>query len=230
MPMTRVLLAACAAVALAAPAFADVRSFPVGGFDRVRNSTVGDVRVHVGGRPSVRASGSARALERLEVAVRGGELVIGMRRGSWFNWGRSDKLTIDVTAPALRAVALAGPGNMVVDRAQAREFTVALTGPGNVAVQAVQAGSVAIDLVGPGDVTLAGRAANARMNVSGPGNIRATGLSVRDATVSVSGPGDLTLSASGTVTGRVSGPGNIRILGGARCDVRKSGPGDVICR
>jgi hypothetical protein len=232
MPMRSLLLVLLAAAA-AMPASAAVRSFPVAGFDRVRNSTPFNVRVHTGGRAAVRAQGPDTVLERLEVTVRNGELVIGTQRGSWFsgwNWRKQGPTTIDVSLPALSGVALAGPGDMVVDRAQARHFTASLSGPGNLTVRAVQAGSIDLDLSGPGDLAVAGRATTARLRLSGPGDLRTAGLSVRDADIVVNGPGSAALTASGVVGGALNGPGDITITGGARCQIRKSGPGDVRCR
>jgi hypothetical protein len=235
MPMRSMLFAALAfsAAAAAMPAAAAVQSFPVGGFNRVVNATPFDVRVHTGGAVSVRANGPDKVLERLDIVVRDGRLMIGTQRGSWFsgwNWRKEGQTVIDVTVPALQGVALAGPGNLSVDRARADHFVANLSGPGDISIGALQAGSLDLNLSGPGNLTLAGRAQTARLRLSGPGSIRAAKLAVRDADISVSGPGDVALTASGTVGGSLAGPGDIVITGGARCQIRKSGPGDVRCR
>lgn len=231
--MRLVLVTALAAFVAAMPASAAVRSFPVGGFDRVRNATPFTVRVHTGGGTAVRASGPDQVLERLEVTVRKGELVVGTQRGSWFsgfNWRKQGPTTIDVSLPALAGVALDGPGDVTVDRARARHFAASLSGPGNLSIGAVQANSIDLNLTGPGDLTVAGRAATARVRLTGPGDIRATGLSVRDADIVLNGPGDVTLTATGVAGGALNGPGSIMVLGGAQCRISKHGPGDVRCR
>ncbi|WP_420142421.1 head GIN domain-containing protein [Sphingomonas sp.] len=228
--MRLVIASALSLAVLPVAAPAAVRSFPVGGFDRVKNSTPFDVRVHTGGRPAVRADGTDKALERLEVTVRGGELVIGTRQGSWWNWGSGMKAVIDVTVPALTGVSLSGPGNLSVDRVRAGAFSATLSGPGDINIGALQADSVTIGLSGPGGVTVAGRARTARIRLSGPGDVRAGGLVVRDADLSLSGPGDISIGATGSARGTLSGPGDIHVQGGATCQIRKSGPGDVHCR
>jgi hypothetical protein len=196
----------------AAGAQAAARNFPASRFDRIQSNVPFDVRVHTGAAPSVRAQGPQQALDRLVVEVANGELVI------------------DVTVPMLNAAMLNGPGDMTIDRVQARSFAGTLHGPGNLTVGALDTGDVTLALDGPGDITMTGRAATAHITLRGPGDVRAGGLTVRDATVSLTGPGDITLNATGSVNGSLSGPGDITIRGGARCSISKHGPGDVTCR
>jgi hypothetical protein len=221
-----------AALLGAVQAQAAARNFPVGRFDRIRSDVPFDVRVHTGAAPSARAQGPQEALDRLVVEISNGELVIRSRPGSWWsgwNW-RRERAVIEVTVPMLNAATLNGPGDLTIDRIQARSFAGTLRGPGDLSVGALDVGDVAVSLSGPGDVTITGRAATANVRLSGPGDVRAGGLTVRDATVNLSGPGDIALNATGTVTGSLSGPGDITIHGGARCSISKHGPGDVNCR
>ncbi|WP_294393526.1 head GIN domain-containing protein [uncultured Sphingomonas sp.] len=231
--MRLLVLAALISATVAGPAVATTRTFPVGGFDRIRNTVPFDVRVHTGARPSARASGPQKILDRLVIDVRNGELVVGTRRGSWISswtWNRnSEPVVIDIAVPALSAAALDGPGAIRIDRVQGRSFTASLSGPGDMTIASLQAGNVDFRLAGPGNIVAAGRVASARLDLSGPGDIRAMGLTVRDAAISVSGPGSIALTATGAVRGSLSGPGDITVRGGAQCDIRKSGPGAVHC-
>ena len=111
--MSRPILITAVAVAFAGAGAAQAaeRNFPAGDFHAVSNSTPFDVYVHTGKAPSVHASGSDEALNRLEIETRGGELHIGTKSGSWFSgwhWGRGEHLRIDVTAPMIGEVSLAG--------------------------------------------------------------------------------------------------------------------------
>lgn len=229
----RTLLAttlAMTALVACAPSSAATRSFAIGGFDRVRSSVPYDVQVRTGGQPGVRATGPQDVLDRLDIRVDGGELVIGSRPGSWFASSHGARTVIEVSAPAVAGATLSGPGDMTIDRVRARTFTARLSGPGNLSVGALEAGHADLQLSGPGDMTLAGRAETVRIALSGPGDVRAGKLSVRDADLQLSGPGEIAIAASGAATGRLSGPGDITVTGGARCDIAKSGPGDVTCR
>jgi hypothetical protein len=226
-------LAAAIALIGAGAAEAAERSFPAGGgFDRVSNSTPFDVYVHTGKAPSVRATGTDEAINRLQIENRGGELHIGTKSGSWFSgwrWNHGARARIDVTVPMVSEVSLAGPGNLTVDTVRTRDFGAHLSGPGNINIGSVDASGVTLRVSGPGDIAVAGRAARAEMNVSGPGNIHAGKLNLAEANLTVSGPGDIDANVTRNAEVRVSGPGDVRVAGGARCSVHKSGPGDVHC-
>ncbi len=189
------------------------------------------MQVHTGAAPSVHAQGPQEALDRLIVEVVNGELVIRSRSGSWFsgwNWHR-ERAIIDVTVPMLTAATLSGPGDLTIDRIQARGFGGTLRGPGNLSIGSLETGDVTLTLEGPGDIRVNGRAVTAHVTLRGPGDVKAAGLTVRDATVNLGGPGDISLTATGTVSGALTGPGDIDIRGGARCQISKHGPGDVSC-
>jgi len=232
--MSRPILITAVAVAFAGAGAAQAaeRNFPAGDFHAVSNSTPFDVYVHTGKAPSVHASGSDEALNRLEIETRGGELHIGTKSGSWFSgwhWGRGEHLRIDVTAPMIGEVSLAGPGNLTVDTVRTRDFGAHLSGPGNITIGSVEASGVTLNLSGPGDIRLSGHADRAVMHLSGPGNIHASALNLGEADVTLSGPGDIDATVTRTADVRLSGPGDVNIRGGARCSIHKSGPGSVNC-
>lgn len=220
---------AFASLAACGGAHAATRDFPVGPFDRISNGTPFDVHVHVGGAPAVRAEADPQTLDRLQVVVKDGQLIITSRPGVWSTLHHGQRTVVDVSAPALRAVEAHGPGDLDVDRVRGERFAVRLDGPGNVAIGGLAVRGIDVVLNGPGDVRLAGRAETAMLALHGPGDIKAAQLMLRDATVSLNGPGNLSLEATGTVRGTLSGPGDLVVRGGARCEVEKHGPGDVNC-
>lgn len=227
----RLTFAALLAATLAsAPSIAATRGFPVGGFDHIRSTVPFDVRVRTGAAPGVRADGPQAVLDKLDISVRGGELVIGTARGTWsWHMGRGERVTIDVTVPALAGATLSGPGDMTIDQVRTRSFDAALSGPGNLTIGQLDAGHAELRLSGPGDLIVAGRAGSANITLSGPGDVRAGRLTVEEISVQLSGPGDIDVTATRSATGHVSGPGDVRIGGHPRCAITKSGPGDVTC-
>ena len=229
--MRPILLATLVLVA-GSTAHAATRGFPAGGFDKVRNTAPVDVRVHTGGAPSVRADGPQDVLDRLDIGVRNGELVVGMKSGSWlsgWSWHGKQHTVVDVSVPMLVAASLNGPGDLTIDRIRTPSFAGSLSGPGNLTIGALEARTTTLSLSGPGDLTVSGRTDGATFSLTGPGDIRAKGFTTRDLTVSLSGPGDIDVAATGTATVSLSGPGDVRIAGHPHCTVRKSGPGDVTC-
>lgn len=217
----------------AMPASAATRTFPVGGFDRVENAGPFDVRVHVGGAPSARADGPQEVLDRLKIEVRGGTLWIGTKPGSWtsgWSWfGHHDKTVIDVVAPALKGVAVSGPGDLAVDHARAQTFDATVSGPGDIKIGFLETVDAHFEVSGPGTITVAGHASRSNMSVSGPGDIHGKDFISLDLNVDVGGPGGITTAAVHNANGSVSGPGDVHISGHPRCSISKSGPGTVRC-
>ena len=158
----RAFLAFALLAGAAVPATAATRHFPIGGFDRVESAGPFDVRVHVGGAPSVRADGPSETLDRLKIEVRGGTLWIGSKPGSWttgWNWfGHREKTVVNVVAPALNGVSISGPGDMDVDHARSRSFDVSISGPGDLKLHMLEAVNAHFSISGPGGVTVAGHA------------------------------------------------------------------------
>lgn len=226
------LLLVSASFSAGAPAFAATRTFPVGGFDKVRSNVPFDVVVRTGAPLAVHAVGKDEVLARLHVFVRNGELVIDADKGRWYQnitLRKEDRVTINVTAPRLNGVALAGPGDMTVNALHAPIASVALSGPGNISIGSFEAGRADVAVSGPGDITLTGKSGSAKIVGSGPGQVRGEGWTVNDATVIVTGPGDVAVTALRTANVTLTGPGDVRISGRPRCQVVKHGPGSVRC-
>jgi hypothetical protein len=203
------------------------RDFQVGAFDRINLTGASDVVVTVGGQPSVRAEGDAASIERLEIAVVGGELRIGMREGNWSGTHRG--VTVRVTVPSLQAAALAGAGDMRIDRVEGQRFAASIGGAGDLDVARLRVGNASFTLTGAGNIRAVGGAQQASATLRGTGNLDLDGFEATDATVALSGTGSVELRATGTAQVQLSGVGNVEIEGSARCTVAKSGLGHVRC-
>lgn len=75
-------LATLALLTAAMPAFAAEMSFPVGSFDRQSLGGSPDVVVTTGKAVSVRATGEQKQLDRLDIRVENGVLMIGSKKGN----------------------------------------------------------------------------------------------------------------------------------------------------
>ena len=202
------------------------RNFQVGAFDRINLAGPMDVRASVGGQLSVRAEGDAAALDRLEIAVVGGELRIGTRPGTT---GPLRNVVVHVTVPALAAASLSGPGDIDIDRVRGDRFAAEVSGPGDIRLAELRVGEARFAVSGPGGIRAVGGARRAEATLSGPGNLRLDGFEAGDASVSLTGPGDIDLRATGNVAVTLTGPGDVTISGTARCTISRTGPGDVHC-
>ena len=206
------------------------RNFQVGAFEGVTLEGSHDVIVTVGGAPTVRAEGEVEELDRLDIRVEGGTLMIGSRRSErWFSFRRHRGVTVYVTAPALNAASIQGSGDLRVDRVQSDAFQAEIAGSGDLQIGQIQAGRASFAIAGSGDIRAAGRADSADVSVAGSGNMGLDRLQTRHASVSVAGSGNVSVNASELVDGSVMGSGNVRVVGGARCTVNKMGSGNVSC-
>lgn len=203
------------------------REFQVGAFDRVNLTGASDVVVTVGGQPSVRAEGDAAMIERLEIIVVEGELRIGMRQGNWS--GTRGRVTVRVTVPALQAAALAGAGDMRIDRIQGQRFAATIGGAGDLDIAQLRVDNASFTLTGAGNIRAVGGARQASATLRGTGNLDLDGFEATDATVALTGTGSIELRATGTAQVQLSGVGNVEIEGSARCTVSRSGLGHVRC-
>jgi hypothetical protein len=206
------------------------RAFQVGSFQSVSLGGSQNVIVTVGGTaPSVRAEGSERALERLEIVVENGALQIRSRNShSWF--GRhSGGVTVHVTVPALAAASVGGSGEIRIDRVAGERFAASVGGSGEIEIGDLRVREATFDLAGSGDIRAAGAVERANINVAGSGDINLGALEIRDAQIALVGSGAVVAKATGTARVSLTGSGDVSVTGPARCQVEKFGSGDVHC-
>ncbi len=229
------VLAACnmAADAQAGPGGGALgqRSFNLAGFDAVSVAGPHDVVVAVGSAHSVRAEGDQETLDRLEIKVEGGNLKIGTKKGNWsIGWSKDrPKTRIFVTLPSIRAAAIAGSGDMQVDRVQADRFKAAIAGSGDLQIQQLQVGDAEFSIAGSGNITARGTAQRADISIAGSGDVNLEAVEMRTAEVSIVGSGDVRARAMETADVSIMGSGDVVLSGPARCNVSKRGSGSVRC-
>ncbi|MFN3387950.1 MAG: head GIN domain-containing protein [Allosphingosinicella sp.] len=204
------------------------RDFQVGAFERVSLLGSQDVIVTVGGAPSVRAEGSEKALERLEVRVENGELRIGYRSNGIL-FGSHGRMTVHVTVPRLTGASIKGSGDIRIDKVEGGDFDGGIAGSGNMEIGAMRVGTARITVAGSGNVSAAGTAEETQVSVAGSGDVSAEGLRAKRAKVSVAGSGDVSAFASESAEVSILGSGDVRIAGTTNCTVTKRGSGSVKC-
>lgn len=205
------------------------RDFEVGTFDRVSLAGSHDVIVTVGGAPSVRAEGDAKALERLEIRVEGGELKIGSKNHVGFSFKRTAPVKIHVTAPSLAGAAVAGSGNLKIDKVEGGRFSGNVAGSGDMEIASMKVDQAELNIGGSGGIRAAGTAVESTLSVAGSGDLRLEGLEVRRAKVDVAGSGGVRARAMETADVSLVGSGDVTLAGPAKCNVTKTGSGEVRC-
>jgi hypothetical protein len=224
-------LAATLALMATSSTVAATRSYNVTGFSRIRIAGPFDVHVRVGGSPAAHAIGPQDAIDRLSIEQNDDTLVVKPLPGGWGGWptGSRGKIVIEVSAPTLRGVAIAGSGDVTVDKVRGDTLDLALSGSGSLDIAAVDVDALSATMTGSGDLNLAGRARAAKAMLTGSGDIKASALIADDAQASLVGSGDLSVGARVTAKVTLAGSGDVTISGPASCTIARSGSGDVHC-
>lgn len=207
------------------------RSFEVGNFDRIEVAGPYEVEVRTGGQPSVRVSGAQRDVERMNVEVRDGKLVIHpQKRTMSFGWSRHNKVSVAVTVPALRGADIAGSGDISVDKVAGDAFQGVVAGSGGIRLGQVDARQLKLAIAGSGGIEAkAGRAASAEYEIAGSGGIEAGGVVAETASIDIAGSGNVRANATRSAMVDIAGSGDVSVTGGAKCTVSKAGSGNVHC-
>ncbi len=206
-------------------------TYQVAPFEEI--STVGpqDVVVTRGDEMTVRSEGSPEALSLLEAVVEDGQLIIRPKDRSFggFNWGRVASATFYVTLPQLKGVALAGSGDIRVDRVEGDSFEGSIAGPGELSILSMEVDDADFTIGGSGNLVAVGNARETRVSIGGSGEVRAGGLRSETASVSIGGSGDVALTVNDKADVSIAGSGDVDISGPARCSVTQMGSGNVQC-
>lgn len=206
-------------------------TYQVAPFEEI--STVGPQNVVVtrGDVLAVRSEGSPEALSLLEAVVEDGQLLIRPKDRNFggFNWGRVSSATFYVTVPQLNGVALAGSGNIRVDRIEGDSFEGSIAGPGELSILSMDVDEADFTIGGSGNLVAAGNARETRVSIGGSGEVQAAGLRSETASVSIGGSGDVALTVDEKADVSIAGSGDVDISGTARCSVTQMGSGDVRC-
>ena len=205
------------------------RNYQVGAFDRIAVSGPYEVNVVTGGQGGITAKGGENLLAETDVVVEGNTLKIEpkKKKGIRWNW-HNGKAVFTVNAAALHGAAIAGSGNVSVDKV-AGDFEGEVAGSGGLRVAQIAGGKVKFDVAGSGGVEAAGNANSVEISIAGSGDIDVGKLTSKSTEVSIAGSGNVKAHASDTADVSIMGSGDVDISGGAKCKVSKAGSGDVRC-
>ena len=238
--MRRALITSATALALASCTFGGraetreagpetSRNYQVGQFERIEVMGPYEVAVTTGGATQVAASGGANLLDETEVVVEDGALVIKpkKRKGVRFNW-RDGKARFAVNVAALRGAAIAGSGDVSVDKVSG-DFAGEVAGSGSIGIGALSGGRTSIEIAGSGEFTGSGQVDSLDVGIAGSGDVNLAGLTAKTADISIAGSGNVRANASDTAQVNIMGSGDVELGGGAKCTVKKAGSGNVRC-
>jgi hypothetical protein len=227
--MRTVLLAVAASAVIAAPAAAATRNFGITSFDKVRVDGPFRVKLATGVAPYARATGSAAALDRVAIEVRGNTLVVHNSLDSWGGYPGTDAGPIEVTLGThdLGAAWINGSGTIAIDRVKGLSFDLSVPGSAGGDIGQVDFDHLNVSIVGTASARVAGQAARLTAVVRGISSLDATSLATKDATVGADGAATVGASVSNAVTIDASGPATVRLDGRPACTLHASGSASV---
>jgi hypothetical protein len=225
----RTFVTAAAIFLLAGPAGAATRNFGVTGFEKVRVEGPYKVVLTTGVAPFARATGSAAALDRIAIEVRGNVLVVHSNLSSWGGYPGKETGTvqIDIGTHDLRSAWLSGAGTLAINRIEGLSFDLSSQGSGSVTVGQADVDQLNVSVVGTSSAVLAGRAAKITAVVRGISSFDASGLTAKDATIGAEGAATIKANVSGAVTIDANGPASITLSGRPACTLRVNGSASV---
>jgi hypothetical protein len=164
-----------------------------------------DVEVRIGTEQRVVVFADDNLLDRVTTEVFDGELVVGMRSGSY---STRSQIRIELETTSLEAIEIRGSGD--------------------VSAEGLDAPKLEISVSGSGDVRAQGRVERLSASISGSGDLELGELSTRRARVSISGSGDVNVNVEESLDAKIAGTGDIHYSGDPHELIKSvTGSGDV---
>lgn len=203
------------------------RVVDVTAFDGVSNSLSATVNFSISDKYSCTVSVDENIFDYLDIKVKDDDLLIGRKKGQKSITLQATQFVIEVTAPRLEDVNLAGSGMFnALSPIEGKELDVNLAGSGDIVFkETVTVQEIDLTVAGSGDLTCNELIAEKLdCNVAGSGDLKVARGKVRKAEAGVAGSGDIVLSCdienleaniagSGDIKARVSGKLTYGIFG-----------------
>lgn len=224
----RTLLLAAAILGLAAPADAATRNFGITSFTRIRVSGPFKVSLATGVAPFAKGTGSAKAIDRVAIEVRGDTLVV-QASPSWGGYPGVDPGPVEISIGThdLTNASLIGSGAIAIDKVKAFGFTLTIQGSGVGEIGNAAVDQLTVALEGTANARIGGKAGKLTALVRGMSALDASKLTTPSADFSIDGTA--TVDADVTDTAKVNGwgPATVRLTGKPACTLKVQGSASV---
>ena len=239
MRSTLAIAAATAGLMISTAAHADSKTYELTGFDKIDISTGLDAVVKQGDSFSVTAtSGSAQALDNLQLDVKDGVLVarfdqsfldfiisgglVGMLLSS------GNALTIEVTMPAIAAIDASSGADIRAQGLTSDHLSLNASSGADIEIGDAKLGAVEINASSGADIDIAGTAESVAAEASSGAGIDAESLVATSATAGASSGASISVHATASLRAEASSGGDVDVSGNPPTrDVDASSGGDV---
>lgn len=200
----------------------------LGAFDAV--SVSGDFKVTVrqgDSRAEIRAD--RNLLPYIETKVvesgKGRTLEIAPKKG--FNLRPTATPQISLDMAQLRAVAIAGSGEVRIEAMKTPSVDASIAGSGDIKFISINSERLGLKVAGSGDISAAGRTGSLSISVAGSGDVKARALEADEVKVSIAGSGDAAVQANKKLNVSISGSGDVSYAGSPEISMSVAGSGKV---
>ncbi len=195
-------------------------------FTKLSVAIPAQVSLELGNKHSLSIDASQSVLDKIEVKVKDGNLMIG-KKNQKSNIKGDIKIT--VRAPYIEAVSLSGSGDIVSKKAfEVDELDIRIAGSGNIEFAQLSAEELDIKIAGSGNLLLAGKGAEeVNIAIAGSGNLNAVDFEIVEFEAKISGSGDCKVFVSGELNATIAGSGSVKYKGSPQINTTVSGSGKV---
>ncbi|ARA94498.1 DUF2807 domain-containing protein [Rhodothermaceae bacterium RA] len=197
----------------------------VGGFDEVVFSLPGHLVIEQTGTEGLRVEAEANLMEHILTEVDGRTLKIRTRHNTRLT--PHEGLRFHLTVDDLRAVTIAGTGDVEAAGLQTEAFTLSVAGAGDARLTDLSARELAVEIAGAGDVELTGKASRQSFSLAGVGDVDARALLGETAEVNIAGSGSATVHVRDRLEVNILGSGSVYYLGAPTIDRKVLGAGTI---
>jgi len=174
-------------------------------FHSIGLSISGVVYLSQGNTQKVVVEAQQNIIDLLKKEVKNGNWNIGFQK----NGGNYEKVKVWITVPTLKALSLAGSGDIITKTA----FN--------------DLDNLKMDIAGSGTIEVKGSANSASVDIAGSGDVKAADLEAKSVEVSIAGSGDCYIHAVDMLKVSVAGSGDVHYKGRPRVKTSIAGSGEV---
>lgn len=237
---------------MSAQTFAQGQERSVERFDKLHVSSAIDVKLRQDSRQSISLEGDDEALEKIEVFVRNGTLIIRRDQDEswWKRWwkdNRDESIVAYISTPSLKEIEASGACDVTGEGlfkgsdmrlkasgasdirldVEAARLDIEASGASDMVVS-TQSTTVNIDCSGASDVRLKGSTQEFTAEASGASDVHAQELQTKNASVRASGAGSCYVAVSESIKAQASGGSSVYYYGEPeRVAVSSSGGGSI---
>ena len=207
------------------------QNFEVTDFDEISTSLSATINFTVSNEYTCNVRVDENLLEYLDIKVKGHDLILKKQDEHKNVSLRATEFVIDVTAPSLEDISLAGSGTLnVLSPMEVKKLEVNVAGSGDVYLkETITVDDIELNVAGSGDIACEELIAEKLdANVAGSGDLKVVRGIVHEAEASVAGSGDIVLYCDiENLEADIAGSGDIKARVNGRLTYGIYGSGDI---